>query len=99
MAGASPALRIEDVPERERYELTVDDRLAGMITYRLGRGRITFVHAEIDDAFEGRGLGSRLARAVLDDARARGLAVRPACPFVAEYIDQHPEYADLVDRG
>jgi predicted GNAT family acetyltransferase len=43
----------------------------------------------------GRGIGSRLVRGVLDIARAEGLKVRPLCPFVAAYIDKHPEYADL----
>jgi predicted GNAT family acetyltransferase len=55
-----------------------------------------FVHTEIDDAFEGRGLGSILVRAALDAARSRGLAVRPDCPFVRGYIARHPEYLDLV---
>ena len=92
------SIRIEDVPERRRYELTVDGKPAGIVTYRLGPGVITFVHTEVDDAYEGHGLGGRLARAVLDDARARGLAVHPLCPFIAEYIEDHPEYADLVGQ-
>jgi uncharacterized protein len=37
-----------------------------------------------------------LARFALDDARARGLRVRPDCPFVARFIRAHPEYQDLV---
>ena len=55
-----------------------------------------FTHTEIDDAFEGRGLGSILIRAALDAARGRGLAVRPDCPFVRGYIARHSEYLDLV---
>jgi predicted GNAT family acetyltransferase len=89
-------MRVEDVPERSRYELTIDGRRAGLVSYRLAPGVITFVHAEIDDAYVGHGLGTRLAAAVLDDARARGLAVRPNCPFIKEFIDEHTEYADLV---
>ena len=46
--------------------------------------------------FEGHGVGSRLVQGALDDLRARGLAVVPLCPFVAGFIDRHPEYADLV---
>ena len=59
-------------------------------------GRITFVHTEIDDAYAGQGLGGKLARAALDDVRARGLAVRPDCPFIKGWIAKHPDYADLV---
>ena len=70
--------------------------LAGFATYRLHPGRITFLHTEIEPEYEGSGLGSRLAAAVLDDARARGLSVVPICPFISSWIRRHPEYADLV---
>jgi predicted GNAT family acetyltransferase len=55
-----------------------------------------FTHTETLDAFKGIGVATRLARAVLDAARARGLRVVARCPFVANYIDEHPEYQDLV---
>ena len=91
-------IRIEDVPERSRYELTDDGKPAGLATYKLRPGVISFLHTEIDDAYEHHGLGGRLAAAVLDDARARGLRARPVCPFIEEYIEEHPEYGDLVDH-
>ncbi len=88
--------RVVDVPERARYELIVDGDGAGFVTYRREPGVITFVHTEVDDAYEGRGLGSTLAAAVLDDARASGLRVEPVCPFIKSYVEEHPEYADLI---
>ena len=87
---------VTDVPERHRFEIVVDGERAGLAGYRAAPGRITFTHTEIDDAFEGRGLGSTLVRAALDTARERGLAVRPECPFVRSYIARHPDYVDLV---
>lgn len=74
----------------------VDGQVAGFAEYRLGSRTIIFTHTVVDPAYEGRGLGSRLARFALDDARARGLKVRPQCPFFARYIASHPAYADLV---
>ena len=55
-------IRIEDVPERQRYELTVDGRARRPrhVPARAAAS-ITFVHTEIDDAYEGHGLGGRLA--------------------------------------
>jgi predicted GNAT family acetyltransferase len=87
---------VADAPERSRFEISVDGALAGFALYKLAPGRITFVHTEIDDAYSGHGLGGKLARAALDDVRARGLAVRPNCPFIAGWIAKHPDYADLV---
>ena len=89
-------IKVTDAPERSRFEITVDGALSGFAFYRLRPGRITFVHTEIDDAYAGQGLGGKLARVVLDAARARGLAVRPDCPFIKSWIAKHPDYADLV---
>ncbi len=88
--------RVVDVPERERYELIVDGDVAGFVTYHLGPSVITFIHTQVEDTYEGRGLGGTLAAAVLDDAHVRGLLVKPRCPFIAKYVDEHPEYASLL---
>jgi uncharacterized protein len=88
-------VNVADHPEAARYELTVDGERAGFVTYRQAPGVIAFLHAEVDPARERRGLGSQLVRAALDDARARGLAVRPVCPFVQWFMETHEEYQDL----
>ena len=94
--GPTAAVATVDRPDQRRYELTVDGDLAGWVTYALHDRRITFIHTEVRPAYGGRGLAQRLAADVLDDARARGLRVRPLCPYVARYIRAHPEYQDLV---
>jgi len=85
-----------DAPDRHRYELRAGDELVGFIDYRLHGDVIRLIHTEVPEAFSGQGHASTLARAALDDARSRGLTVRPDCPYVASYIEKHPEYADLV---
>ena len=80
-----------------RYEIWDDANLAGFAQYRLrDGGRVVFVHAEVDPAYEGRGVGGRLVRTALDDVRRQGKVVVPLCPFVAAYIKRNPEYVDLV---
>ena len=87
---------VADNPAEHRYELHVAGELAAFTNYRLDASRIVFLHTETLDGYAGRGLGGRLARGALDDARARGLHVVPRCPFIARYIVEHPEYQDLV---
>ena len=79
-----------------RYEIHVDGVLAGFAEYNLLEGAVLFTHTEILLAFEGQGLGSKLARYALDDVRAKGVWAIPVCKFIAGYIHKHPEYIDLV---
>ena len=88
--------QVLDVSEQSRFEIRVDGRTAGFAAYSSKPGLLVFTHTEVDDAFEGRGLGSALVRGALDAARDRNTAVRPDCPFVRAYIARHDEYLDLV---
>jgi len=92
-------VQVSDNPDEQRYEVFVDGVLGGFAQYRLRPGRIVFTHTEVDDAYEGHGVGGTLIRTALDDARARGLRVTPLCPFVRAYIEDHPDYQDLVEPG
>jgi uncharacterized protein len=78
-----------------RFELHIGGQIA-FLAYRLTPQEITLTHAETPQQMEGRGLGSKIVRAALEFARERGLKVVPQCPFVAWYIRQHQEFADLV---
>ncbi len=81
---------------QSRYEVHVDGALAGFLEYRTIGDVIALVHTEVDEAYAGQGLGGQLAKFALDDAQARGVKVSPLCPFVAKYIDKHPEYRVTV---
>jgi hypothetical protein len=87
---------VTDNPQEQRYEIRVDGAVLGLAAYRLRPGLIAFTHTQVDPRLEGQGAGSRLAHEALDDARRRGLAVLPFCPFINGWIERHPEYADLV---
>jgi len=88
---------VKNNAERRRYEIRVDGEVAGFASYRpRDDGVVVFTHTEIDEAHEGQGLGSTLARAALDDVRVAGGTLVPLCPFIKGYIERHAEYADLV---
>jgi predicted GNAT family acetyltransferase len=88
--------RVTDHPPRRRYDLRLEDTIVGAIDYRREADAMVLVHVVVDRAFRGRGFGSRLVAEALDDIRARGLSVVPECPFVAWYLERHPEHQDLV---
>lgn len=94
-----PALVVEDVPARQRYEATTAGdapALAGLIDYQHVAGSLALVHTEVLEDFAGQGVGSRLVRDVIADARERGLRVVPHCPFVVRWLEKHPDQQDVL---
>jgi predicted GNAT family acetyltransferase len=90
---------ITDVPEKERFEARDEQgTLGGLVTYQLSGSIIAYTHTEVEIEFEGHGVGSQLARAVMDDARAKGRTVVPICPFLSGWLEKHPEYDDIVAK-
>jgi predicted GNAT family acetyltransferase len=93
----SVATTVVNAADSHRFEILVDGEVAGFAEYRSGPGVRAFVHTEIDDRFEGHGLGSQLVRAALDATRDEGLTIEPFCPFVLRFIKGHPEYIALIN--
>ena len=79
-----------------RYEIFVDGERSGFAEYELRDGVITFFHTVTDPAKRGRGYAAIVVEHALDAARAAGYRVVPRCWYVAQFIDQHPEYSDLL---
>ena len=90
------ATEVRRAPEESRYEILQDGRVAGIAEYADRGNVLVFHHTEIDAPLRGGGLGAALVRAALDDVRARGRRIVATCWFVAAFVDQNPEYADLV---
>lgn len=80
----------------ERYEILVDGAVVGHLATKERPNAVILVHAETDPAMQGRGLAAQLVGAALDDLRARGKRVVVRCPYTRDFIDEHPEYADLL---
>ena len=97
--GEGSGITVEDEPAAQRFVVRVDGAEAGATYYRRVGDRVVFTHTEVDDAYGGRGIGSALARGALDAVRAHGERVVPLCPFIAAYIDRHPDVADLIDEA
>lgn len=82
--------------DRGRYHLLVDGTEAGEIDYRMDGDVRVYVHTGVRDAYEGQGLAGKLAKHVLDDARAEGIQIGATCPYIRGYLERHEEYRDLL---
>jgi predicted GNAT family acetyltransferase len=89
-------LQVRDDVERNRFEGFLDGELVAVADYRVDESQMDIFHTEVRPERRGQGLGDQLVEAALEGARERQLRVRPTCWFVAKYIDEHDEWADLV---
>ena len=94
--GDQGGVVVTENPSAPRYEARLDGALAGFAAYLPAVGMIVLTHTEVEPQYEGQGIGSALARAALDDVRAKGLKVMPLCPFIHAWMARHPDYTDLA---
>ncbi|MEH3034790.1 MAG: GNAT family N-acetyltransferase [Aeromicrobium erythreum] len=87
---------VQDNPAASRFEIEIDGELAGYVDYRRDGDVYALPHTKVLPQFEGRGVGSELVLATLEQIRDRGGSVLPYCPFVPKVIRDHPELTDLV---
>lgn len=84
-------VRVSQADDASRYEIEFEGALAGFTHYRLEGSVIDFDHTEIDPAFGGRGLGTKLIEFAVTDARSKNLEIVASCPFVRKWIEDNPE--------
>jgi uncharacterized protein len=87
--------RVPEIVTSGRFELERDGKVA-YLEYTIAGHVLALVHSEIPEPLRGSGVGSTLVRTALDWARDHRMKVDVVCPFVAGYLETHPEYSDLV---
>ncbi|MDB5443958.1 MAG: acetyltransferase [Phenylobacterium sp.] len=97
MSTPSDALEVVDNAAAHRFEISLDGQTA-FAEYSLVHGAVILPHTVVPEAFEGKGVGSRLAAYAMQYARDHELKVIPLCPFMAAYMKRHAETHDLVHR-
>ncbi len=90
---------VKDNPEQSQYEIYVDGLKVGLMSYQIRGDTVTTPHTEIHPKYGGQGLGQQLVKEALDHIRDTGMFVRPTCPFVRDFIDNTPEYQEMVKQA
>ena len=86
---------VRDNKNLNRFELEAEGHIA-FSAYERSAGLVTITHTEVPKELGGRGIGTALARGLLDLIRVEGVKVKPLCPFVKAFIEKNPEYAGLA---
>lgn len=98
-SGACMSVSISHDHSAHRFETRVDGALCSLdYTFDKGsldKGVMTITHTGVPAEVGGRGIAAALVQAAMDEARAQGWKVVPACSYAAAWMQRHPEYADL----
>lgn len=88
-----------DNSAKNQYEFHIGNLIPRIEYIKSVNGEIYLTHTEVPFGLSGRGIGSQLARKVLEDIQDQGLRLIPLCPFIAGYIRKHPQWKSIIMRG
>lgn len=88
-------IAVTENTERKRFEAEVEGKVA-FVEYIRAKDAVYLNHTEVPSGLEGKGIGSKLVKGVLETLDEEGAKIAPLCPFIASYIKRHPEWKRLL---
>jgi predicted GNAT family acetyltransferase len=74
-----------------------NDQQIGLMNYTFsGPHKMIIIHTEVDEAYEGKGVGMKLVKAGVEYAREHQMKILPLCPFAKKIFDITPAFADVL---
>lgn len=84
-------------PDARRYAMRVNGELASVLDYRVLGDSISFTRTFTSPPYRGHGLAGDVVAFAVDDVEANSTrTIVPACWYVGEWFDQHPDRAHLL---
>ncbi|MFN2453951.1 MAG: GNAT family N-acetyltransferase [Pyrinomonadaceae bacterium] len=88
---------VSDNKQKHQFEMPLDENKLAFIQYKKTDGGVlALTHTEVPEEFEGQGIGSVLVKGMLEIVRTAELKIAPECPFIAAYLQRHPEHQELI---
>jgi predicted GNAT family acetyltransferase len=97
MMRSPAAVEVRKNETTRLYEALIDGQVVGNLAYETTGGRVSLTHSFVDPDQRHRGVASALARHALEDLRQSPTKAGVYCGFVADYVEDHPEWKDAVD--
>jgi glutathione S-transferase len=88
--------KVRENPQQHRFERSIHDGIVAAAYYRNDDGKLVFIHTEVPSEFSGQGIATELARGTFELLRQSGRKAILTCPFMVQFANTHPEYADVV---
>lgn len=92
-------MEIQQINDTRRgyFEAVEDEKQAGKMTYTwAGDSKFIIDHTEVNEEFNGKGVGKKLVMAAVEYARTNNLKIIPLCPFAKSVFDKVEEIHDVL---
>ncbi|SHL21249.1 GNAT family N-acetyltransferase [Flavobacterium chilense] len=92
-------MEIQQINDTRRgyFEAVEDGKQAGKMTYTwAGDSKFIIDHTEVNEEFNGKGVGKKLVMAAVEYARTNNLKIIPLCPFAKSVFDKVTEIHDVL---
>jgi predicted GNAT family acetyltransferase len=92
-------MEIQQINDTRRgyFEAIEDGKEAGKMTYTwAGDSKFIIDHTEVNEGFNGKGVGKKLVMAAVEYARTNNLKIIPLCPFAKSVFDKVEEIRDVL---
>lgn len=89
---------VEHDTANQRFVIRLPEATAELRYTRVEPGLLDLHHTEVPAALRGQGIAGRLVRGAVSQIRAAGDRIIPSCPYVATWMERHPEEGDLIAR-
>lgn len=80
---------------KNRFFLTIDGK-ESMVDYQKDENLMDLYFTYVPDEFRGQGIASKLVQKALDYAHHHNYRVKPSCPFIESFIQNHKEYQSIL---
>lgn len=82
----------------KQFELHAEGEVAYLEYFFEGK-KIFLTHTESPESIRGKGYAKELVNKSLQYAKEHKYIVVPACSYVADYVNNHPEWRDILSEG
>lgn len=79
------------------FEAVIDGSRAGLMTYTwAGEDRFIIDHTEVNDAYNGKGVGKEMLIKAVEFARENSKKIIPLCPFAKATFQKNEDLRDVL---
>jgi uncharacterized protein len=86
---------------RDKFKIAIEgegeEKTVGLAAFADHGNQRVFLHTEVAEDYEGRGLATILVNEAILASKAEGLRIVAVCPMVAAFLDRHREFDDVTD--